>query len=124
MTEIDLSVLETPGPEGAAALCEEVAAVMSALGIESGPTRVEDGTKIQSLGVEVPFCESEITRNVGFLILAERQEVAFATPPRAGLCPTNQQIKDNPDFMRLVRDAAVARLFEVGLQVIWGEGGA
>lgn len=114
MESIDLSSLKVPAIADETELCSEVTALLDALGVEMGPTRVADGSKIRMLMVAIPFTESGVTEAVDFALLAERNEIVFGSPPRAGVRPSDEQMAENPEFMELIRDAAVAKLFEVG----------
>jgi len=52
---IDLAGLEVPTLEDEGELCDEVSALMTAMNVQMGPTRVDNGQVIRGLWLEVPL---------------------------------------------------------------------
>ena len=115
MEHFDRSDLDTPGPHDGRELTDEVSEIMAALGITDSPAGVEGASTIAGLWVQVSFTEMGETQSETFALLRDRRDVAFGAAPRAGMRLSKQHLSHNHHFMEQIRDAAYARLVELGV---------
>ena len=115
MEHFDRSDLETPGPHDGRELTDEVSEIMAVLGLKDSPTGAEGESTIVGLWVEVPFTELGETQPETFALLHDRRDVAFGAAPRAGMRLSKQHLSHNHHFMEQIRDAAYAKLVELGI---------